>query len=89
MSWIKDPDAVLDYRFDWSAWLATGETISTSIFVIAPTGLTAASNTHDGTSSTVWLTGGVAGTDYVVTNRVTTSAARTDDRSIRVRVTDR
>jgi len=24
----KDPDAVLDYSFDWSAWLGGSETIS-------------------------------------------------------------
>jgi hypothetical protein len=26
-TWIKDPDAVLDYTVDWSAWLESGDTI--------------------------------------------------------------
>ena len=25
--YLKDPSAVLDYVFDWTEWLATGETI--------------------------------------------------------------
>jgi hypothetical protein len=28
MALTKDPDAVLDYVFDWSSWLAEGETIT-------------------------------------------------------------
>ena len=34
MALTKDPDAVLDYTFDWSAWLADGETILTHAAVI-------------------------------------------------------
>ena len=35
----KDPDAVLDYGFDWSAWLEAGDTIVTSEWIV-PEGIT-------------------------------------------------
>lgn len=96
---VKDPDAVLDYVFDWAAstnssgdtdWLASGETIS-SHSISADTGLTVDSSalSDSNTSVTVWLSGGTAGTMYGVRCRVTTSASRTDDRTIQVRVLER
>jgi hypothetical protein len=86
----KDPSAVLDYKFDWSSWLATSETIS-SHTVTAGTGLTVASSalTDVNTSVTAWLSGGTAETEYTVTCRVVTSQSRTDERSITIRVQDR
>ncbi len=86
--WVKDPDATLDWRWDWSEWLADGETITVSTFIVSA-GLVKNSDTFSATSATVWLSGGTAGTAYLVTNRITTSVGRTDDRSITIRVTNR
>lgn len=98
MRWIKgltiekDPNAVLDYKFDWSDWLAVGETI-TSASVTATTGLTVDSSsiTDTSTSVTVWLSGGTPQVDYTLRCRVTTSnsPARVDDRSVLIRVIER
>lgn len=87
ITYIKDPNAVLDYTLDWSQWLVD-DTLLTSTWVI-PDGLTSPSNSNTPTQSTVWLSGGTAGVEYKVTNRVTTAAGRTDDRSIRVLVMER
>ena len=84
----KDPNAVLDYSWDWSAWLADGETITTAD-VIAPTGLTVDSVAHDGTGVTAWLSGGTSGNQHRVVCRVVTSASRTDDRSITLVIEER
>lgn len=86
----KDPDAVLDYKFDWSSWLASGETIST-ISVAADSGLTvdSSSRTDTNTSVTAWLSGGTVGQTYGVRCRVTTSESRTDDRTLNVTVKER
>jgi hypothetical protein len=86
----KDPDAVLDWKFDWSDWLADGETLA-SHSVTAAEGLTVDSSslTDTNTSVTAWLSGGTAGKRYAVTCRVVTSASRTDDRTITVYVRER
>lgn len=90
-SFTKDPDAVLDYTVDWSAWLQAGETITASQW-ITPDGITqgsgaqAPSNTT--TTATVWLLAGTLGQTYIVTNRVTTSDGRVDDRSLRITISN-
>ncbi len=85
---LKDPAATLDYGFDWSEWLDDGETITASSWVI-PAGLTKDSDGHTDVLAVAWLSGGVAGADYVIVNRVTTSAGRTDERSMVIMVTER
>lgn len=96
---LKDPAAVLDYKFDWAAstngtgdsdWLVAGETISAHT-VTADTGLTVdSSSTDDGATSVVaWLSGGTAGRTYDVVCQITTTDARTDERTMRIKVTDR
>lgn len=86
--YTKDPDAVLDYKWDWSSWLAAGETITTST-VTVPAGITKDSATNTTTTATVWLSGGTKDTDYAVTNRIVTNQGRTDDRSITIRLRER
>jgi hypothetical protein len=88
---IKDPAAELDYGFDWATdgWLATGETVTTSTWTVAAGLVQAASGISAGKVTTVWLSGGVAGTDYTVTNRIVTSGGRTDERSLTIRVRQR
>jgi hypothetical protein len=87
----KDPDATLDYRFDWKAktngtgrqdYLQSGETI-VSHSIIASSGITIeSSGTVDSdTAVIVWVSGGTAGQTYTLTCRITTSDDRTDDRT--------
>ena len=85
---LKDPSAVLDYVFDWTEWLATGETI-TDHTITADTGITVDSSTESGGKVTVWLSGGTAGENYKVACLITTSAGRTDERTIWIKVTNR
>ena len=97
--WIKDPDAVLDYKFDWKAstngtgdsdWLAAGETISAHV-IDEDTGITVDSSalSDANTSVTVWLSGGTAGTDYSVRCEIDTSASRTDERTMIIKCRER
>ncbi len=87
--WDKDPQAVLDWAFDWSRWLAAGETITGTPVVTVDAGLTKDSQSNTGTRVTVWVSGGTRGTTYKVACRVTTDQGRTDERTIAIRVTDR
>ena len=87
MTFTKDPNAVLDYSVDWTRWLA-GDQIAASEWII-PSGLTKMADSKTSTSATVWLSGGTAGQWYIVTNRITTAAGRTEDRSFTIRVEER
>ena len=85
---LKDPSAVLDYVFDWTEWLATGETI-TDHTITADTGITVDSSTESDGKVTVWLSGGTAGINYKVACLITTTAGRTDERTMWIKVMDR
>lgn len=84
---IKDPDAVLDFSFDWATnWLEPAETI---VDFTVTTGLTVDSSAEFDGVVTVWLSGGTAGENYPLTCRIVTSAGRTDDRTMTIRVRER
>jgi len=80
----KDPDSIIDYGVDWSNWLATGETITSSAWIV-PAGLTNDSDSNTSTATAIFLSGGTSGTTYELTNRVTTSGGRTEDRSMLIK----
>lgn len=84
---MKDPGAVLDYVIDWETWL-DGDTIYTSTWT-ATTGITVDSESETDSTTTVWLSGGTAGTTYYVTNHIATVGGREDDRTIAVYVANR
>lgn len=86
LAWAnKDPDEVLDYKLDWSARLGAGNTIVTSIWIV-PAGLTKDSDVFTTTTTTIWLSGGVLGVRYELTNRITTTGGHTMDQSVHLRV---
>ena len=100
---LKDPDAVLDYKFDWAAstngtgstdWLAAGETITDHTITITPVTTSpltkdSSAETDADTSVTVWLSGGLAGTEYSVACLIETSASREDERTMMIKCEER
>jgi len=84
-TFIKDPQAVLDYGFDWSDWLDTDDTVSTSTWNV-PAGITKDSDTKTTTTTTIWLSAGTVGRTYKITNRMVTANGRTVERSFYVKV---
>lgn len=89
-TFLKDPNAQLDYKFEWSDWLESGEVIS-SYSVTVSTGLTKVTDSKTNTSVTVWLSGGTVNTTYEVVCRITTNSnpARTEDRTMTFKVMER
>ena len=86
---VKDPNAILDYTFDWSEWLdAITDTIA-SQSIVAETGITNDSSSISGKTVIAWISGGTAGNTYRVTCRIVTAGGRTDDRSIFIKVKER
>lgn len=89
MKYTKDPDAVLDYTIDWSEWLPENDTITDSTYTVVSDdddAVVVDDSLFTDTTTTVWLSGGVAGTKYTVTNHITTSDGRQDDRSLTINI---
>jgi hypothetical protein len=85
-TFTKDPNAVLDYVWDWSKWLTpVSDTISTAT-VTAGTGITAATASHTGTTVTSMISGGTEATSYDVVCHIVTTGGRTDDRTISIKI---
>lgn len=87
-SFLKDPDSVLDYAFDWSEWLESGESISSHSITVAG-GITKDSSSNSSTIVSVWLSGGTTGTSYNIACEIVTSGGRTVERSITIRCRER
>ena len=87
MAFVKDPAEVKDYGRDWTAHLDDGDSIATSTWVVAD-GLGVGVEELVGAVAKVWLSGGTAGTEYRVTNHVTTTQGREFERSFVVHVQD-
>lgn len=87
----KDPNADLDYSWNWTTYLAPiTDNIISATFIIE--GIDALLTQHnvgfDSTHATVWLAGGTLDAEYRVTCRITTdnTPPRIDDRSIFVKI---
>lgn len=85
----KDPDATLDYTFDWTAWLAaSGDTIAEVVWT-AGDGLTVESTTHTTQTATAMVSGGAAGSTVGLACRITTTGGRVDERTMNLRIIQR
>lgn len=82
--WIaKDPNAILDYTFNWTDWLATNSD-SISSYTVTVDGVTLASDSRLGAYVTAWVSGGdpTVQRRASITCRIVTAAGRTEDRTI-------
>jgi len=86
----KDPDATLDFGFDWTEWLSEGELISSASVTISASSLTKLSESFTSTGSViVWVSGGTSGSRYSLTCQITSSDNRIDQRTMKIDVQDR
>ncbi len=89
---LKDPDAVMDYRVDWSLALGDAVTLAASVWHVEPLeadGVSVAEAGFETNAARARLAGGVPGHVYSVGNRVTLSDGSTDERSLTIRVENR
>lgn len=84
----KDPNAVLDFYLDYTDWLEGADTLASTAWTI-PGGITKDSDTVTASLVGIWLSAGVDATTYDLLCRVTTTAGRIDDRTVRVIVGNR
>jgi len=92
---LKDPGSITDFRIDWgTAFLGDGEAVTSSsweIFPVEPPGGLVVDNEppFTATDTTVFISGGIAGHLYQLTNRITTDQGRTDERSFIIRMAEK
>jgi len=86
-TFIKDPDASLDYSWDWTAWLATGDSIATYTLTLG--GLTVGTSGNTGEIVTAILSGGTLGSTHAVKCRIVTANGLIDERTIYVQIRNR
>jgi hypothetical protein len=85
----KDPNAVLDYTFDWGPYLTPlADTIASAVWVL-PASVIKVSQLQTTTTASAFLSGGTLGETETVTCRITTNGGRTDDRSIQLKIVER
>jgi hypothetical protein len=91
----KDPNATLDYQWDWTDWLTDTEVIDTFTVTIVPAevapiiGLDLGITLNTGKTVTAWLSGGTLLVHYEVTCSIVTSEDRIDERTIYIICVDR
>lgn len=83
-AYFKDPNGVLDYEFDWTQWLETGDTIASHVATVV--GAVKNSSANSTTSVTVWVSGGTVGINATIACRITTTAGRVDERTVTLRI---
>jgi hypothetical protein len=83
----KDPADEADYSIDWIRLIGNDE-ISSSTWDI-PDGVESANPDFSGSRSTIWISGGTAGEDYILTNRIVTEGGRTLELSGKLRVREK
>lgn len=75
----KNVSAFLDYKLDWTDELySAGAPLDSAVSAgwIVPSGITAVATALAGPTATIWLSGGVPGDVYTVTNLLWTSSGR-------------
>ncbi len=90
--YLKDPGASIDYSFDWNAGYLSGQTVTGSVWQTRPIelgGVAVISSAATAVQTSALVNGGVPGHVYHLTNSVTFSDGRSDERSVVLRVEDR
>jgi hypothetical protein len=89
--YLKDPQSRVDYAIDWAGYL-DGQVVAESAWSVTPAeagGVAVEAAAFDLARTAATLSAGVTGHVYTVSNRVTFSDGRSDERSITLRVEQR
>ena len=89
MAFKKDPNAVLDYTVDWTAYLFPVLDAIATVTWIPEVPLVIVSQSNTANTATAFVSGGIEDTTLGLTCRITTVGGRTDDRTISLKITPR
>lgn len=87
----KDPDAELDYTFDWSEWLnGLSLTVANCAWVTPASAISIVNQSHEVTGeSTVRVGGGIDGESYEIVNYIENERGEKDNRTLLVTVREK
>lgn len=89
-NFVKDPDALIDYKVDWQQYLNGDDIVSAAVTAFPQVSggvrVAAFAVSSNSKSVVIWLSAGVTAEEVNITNRVWTSAGRRDDRTFFVSV---
>lgn len=83
---IKAPADVLDYDFDFSRWMPTGDRISHASADLAESSASVTDVEFSDTNARVWLSGGLPGDAGTLTLLITTIEGRTKEVTAQLRI---
>jgi hypothetical protein len=84
----KDPDGIIDYTVRWTSWLPSGDTLSSSTWIV-PAGIVKVSESNDTVDAVIFLASGTVGVIYPLTNRIVTAGSRQNDQTISILIEEK
>jgi len=72
----QTPTELLDWTINWATRGLGNDTIASSAWALSSTDSTLGSHSQTTTTTTTWLTGGIPGNVYTITNTIVTSGGR-------------
>lgn len=85
-STAKDPNAVLDFVFDWTPYLNPTQDNIINATANKTGGITIDATSFTTKKVTVWVSGGTVGETAKLTCTITTEAGRIDERSMFIKI---
>ena len=89
MAFKKDPNAVLDYTFDWAPYLTPILDTITAVEWLPSAGIVVGSTSFTTLTATAFVSGGALGETETLTCRISTLGGRVDDRTIELSIVSR
>ena len=90
--WYQDPNAKLDYMFDWEPYLTDPNNITDTIvsadtiYIAVTGGMRMVSQSFTNYTHTFFVSGGIEGESYDFTSRIWTAGGRRDDRTLNITI---
>ena len=81
-SFVKAPEAYLDYYMDWTDWVVEGDPIILSTWTVSGGTVLVDTDAILGTFTQIWAGGGAIGEPVELANYVETAEGRKDIRSL-------
>jgi len=87
--WSQIADTRLDYSVDWTAWMASGDSVVSARWSSSPVGLSVTSGSHSSAGvHTCWVSPSALNqsVDYLLVSKIFTNDTRENKQKVRIKV---